>query len=316
MAERRRALHVHSLKGGETSLCETNVKIAVIGKCKDAALLAELREAVNGLRAAGHQVVPRLTFDRADAARFARTAALRHADLVIVAGGDGTVNEVVNGMARCGAVLPRLAVIPLGTANDFAKGLQIPDSIAEALSVALNGEAAQVDVAEVNGRCFVNVSTGGFGPDITESASSESKKRFGKFAYLFSALHRLARLQSARAIFETDAGILYEGPFFFFAVGNARHTGGGTPVTPRASYNDAKLDLTVVTGDRRRDFLTLLPDLRAGRHLDDPDVLYLKTRQLKVRAVDPFPVNADGEPVRAREFSYRLLERPITVMRG
>jgi YegS/Rv2252/BmrU family lipid kinase len=208
-----------------------------------------------------------------------------------------------------------LGIIPLGTANDFAKGLQIPLTVAEAFEVAVRGKAVEVDVAKVNNRCFVNVSTGGFGPDITEEASSKAKKRFGKLAYLFTAVRKLTELEPMHAVFEADHKVLYDGPFFFFAVGNARHTGGGTPVTPAADYSDARLDLAVVTGAKRRGFITLLPDLRAGKHMNDPDVLYLKAKALSIRSKEQFAVNADGEPVRGRELNYTLLDQPITVMR-
>ena len=292
------------------------VNIVLIAKPNDMSVIKELRTATKSLRAAGHSVIPRLTFDDHDAFRFARKAARSKADLVIAAGGDGTVNEVVNGIVRARSHRPKLAVVPLGTANDFAKGLQLPATIAEAFDVAVNGTAVAVDVARVNNRCFVNVSTGGFGPDITEEASGKAKKRFGKLAYLYTAVKKLKELEPMHAVFETDEGVLYDGPFFFFAVGNARHTGGGTPVTPHADYSDAKLDLAIVTGDKRRDFLTLLPDLRAGKHPEDEDVIYVQTSKLNVKAIDEFALNADGEPMRGSEFRYRLLRDPITVMRG
>ncbi len=292
------------------------MRIALIAKPADVAVIKELRATVSWLRASGHHVRPRLTFDDHDAARFARAAAQRADDLIIAAGGDGTINDVVNGMVRTDATkMPRLGIIPLGTANDFAKGLQIPLTVREAAEVALRGTETCVDVARVNQRCFVNVSTGGFGPDITESASSKAKARFGKLAYLFTAVRKLAQLEPAHAVFEADTGVVYEGPFFFFAVGNARHTGGGTPVTPHADYSDAQLDFALVTGHKRRDFLTLLPNLRSGKHAQDPDVLYLRTRRLRVRALDTFSVNADGEPLQAKHFAYRLLGRQITVLR-
>lgn len=291
------------------------MKIALIANPKNGGVLNELRAAVESLRAANHHVVPRLIFDPRDAVRYARIAARRGFDLVIAAGGDGTVNEVVNGIVEGAGHRPRLGIIPLGTANDFAKGLLLPMTIEEAAQVAVSGSAVDIDVASVNGRCFVNVSTGGFGPDITEAASSKAKKRFGKLAYLFTAMKKLTELEPARATFEAEGKIVYDGPFFFFAVGNARQTGGGTPVTPCADYSDAQLDLALVTGEKRLDFLTLLPDLRAGKHPQDPGVLYLKARELRVYCEKPIAVNADGEPLRGRRFEYRLLNQRITVMR-
>ncbi len=291
--------------------------IAFIIKPADAEVAGELRAAVQALRRAGHRVHARLTFESRDASRFARAAARRGVDLLVAAGGDGTVNQVVNGLVRSGTPqLPALGIIPLGTANDFAKGLHLPLTVREAVEVAVQGEAVTIDVPRVNGRCFINVSTGGFGPDITEAASTKAKQRFGKFAYLFTALRKLADLQPARAAFHADGRVVYDGPFFFFAVGNARHTGGGTPVTPRADYSDARLDLAIFTGRKRREFLSLLPDLRSGKHPQDPDVLYLKASDIRVHAVEGFAVNTDGEPLKGESFHYALPGDRITVIRN
>jgi lipid kinase YegS len=291
------------------------VKIAVITKPAAPTALNALRDAIAELRAAGHVVRARMTFEAHDAARFARSAARANADVIIAAGGDGTINQIVNGIMRAGAPHPQLAIVPLGTANDFAKGLLIPQDVGAAVALAVNGNAEPVDIAAVNDRCFINVSTGGFGPDITEESSAKLKRRFGKLAYFFTAVRKLTKLEPYHAAFEADGKTVYDGPFFFFAVGNARHTGGGTPVTPHADFSDAQLDLAVFTGDKRRDFLALLPELRAGEHPHEADVLYLKARDIRVRGQDGFAVNADGEPLRGKEFRYRLIGTRIAVMR-
>jgi lipid kinase YegS len=291
------------------------VKIAVIAKPSAPAALKTLRDAVTELRTAGHTVRARMTFEENDAARFAYSAARHHADLIIAAGGDGTINQVVNGIVRAGAPHPKLAIVPLGTANDFAKGLLLPQDVREAVAMAVHGNASPVDVAAVNKRYFINVSTGGFGPDITEESSTKLKRRFGKLAYLFTAVRKLTHLEPYHATFGADGKTVYDGPFFFFAVGNARQTGGGTPVTPHADFSDAQLDLAVFTGDKRRDFLALLPELRAGKHPHEPDVLYLKARDIRVTGKDAFAVNADGEPLRGKRFHYRLPGPRIFVMR-
>jgi lipid kinase YegS len=277
------------------------------------ALVEELRAAVKMLRASGHHVEPRMTFETFDAVRFARVAARRRYDLVLAAGGDGTINEVVNGVVRCDWQ-PRLGIIPIGTANDFARTLGLPDEPEDAIDVALGGRPAAVDVGEVNRRCFINVSTGGFGAEATESAPLESKRKLGRLAYLLTGARKLVHMESASARFVGDAGEIYGGEFFFFAVGNARRTGGGQLVAPRARLGDSLLDVVIVPALPRLDFLALLPDLRAGTHLDSPDVLYVQTRTLEVHADAPLRVNADGEPMRARSFCYRILERPLSVM--
>ena len=277
------------------------------------AVVKELRALVRGLRAAGHVVTPRMTFEAFDAVRFARAAARRHFDIVLAAGGDGTINEVVNGIARCDWQ-PRLGIVPIGTANDFAHTLHVPDSAEEALDIALTGRPVAVDVGEVNRRCFINVSTGGFGAEATESAPQEAKRKLGKLAYLLTGARKLVDMKPGRARFVSADGEIYNGEFFFFAVGNARRTGGGQLVTPRADLGDCKLDVVIVPALPRLDFLALLPDLRAGTHLESADVIYVQTQSLEVHAETTVRVNADGEALRGSSFSYKILERPLSVM--
>jgi YegS/Rv2252/BmrU family lipid kinase len=275
--------------------------------------LEELRAAVARLRAAGHRVRPRLTYEVGDARRFARAAALARCDLVLAAGGDGTVNEVVNGIASS-SWQPRLGVVPVGTANDFASDLGLPRVVAEAVDVALRGRPIALDAARLNRRYFVNVSTGGFGADATVGANPEAKQRLGPVAYLLAGAKQFVGLKRRRACFLVDGQPLHEGEFMVFAVGNARRTGGGTLLTPLAHHADRKLDVVVVRGMSRLDFLALMPDLRAGTHLDSPDVFYARATELRVEADRSLRVNADGEALRARTLVYRIADRPLSVM--
>lgn len=276
--------------------------------------MAGLQRVVAALRGAGHRVLPRLTFEGGDAVRYARAAARGRSDLILAAGGDGTVNEVVNGVAGC-AWQPRMAVLPIGTANDFAEGLGIPLVVEEAVEVALRGRAIAVDVARVNRRRFINVSTGGFGAEATEETAEETKRLLGRWAYLVTGVRKFVELRPTRARFVADGAKPYEGEFLLFAVGNARQTGGGTLVTPRAELGDGKLDVLIVPAVPRIDLLPLLPDIRAGRHVESPHVLYLQTRALHVEAASALSVNADGEPLHGLRFDYRLERRPLSVMR-
>lgn len=275
--------------------------------------LEQLRSAVQRLRDAGHTVRPRLTFEGGDAIRYARSAANAGADLVIAVGGDGTLNEVVNGVMATDWN-GRLGLIPTGTANDFAAGLEIPLDVEEALGVAVGGRPIPVDVARVNDRYFINVSTGGFGALATEETPSESKKLLGPWAYLITGVRKFAELRPASARFEATDGEVYSGPVMLFAVGNARRTGGGSMLTPRAEFGDGKLDVLIVPGMPRMDFLSLLPDLRAGTHVDHPAVHYFQTPRLLVESQESLSVNADGEPQRGQEFRYTMADRGLTMM--
>ena len=272
-----------------------------------------LRAAVASLRAAGHVVDVRLTFEPGDGHRFAREAAQAGVDLVVAAGGDGTINEVVNGLAGV-ARRPRFAVVPLGTANDFALGLGVPDDVRAALDVAVTGRARAVDLPMVNERYFLNVSTGGFGAEATEHAAAESKRLLGAWAYLITGARQFVDLEPVGGVVEADGRVVYSGDFLLFAVGNGRQTGGGSMLTPRAELDDGLLDLLVVRAVQRLDFLSLLPDLRAGTHLESPDILYAQARHLLITTQESLSVNADGEPIRGTRFEYRLDAGRLIVM--
>jgi diacylglycerol kinase (ATP) len=290
------------------------VRIALIIRPRAGpAELDELRAHVDALRGRGHEVWPRLTFEEGDAHRLGRSAAEAGAELIVAAGGDGTLNEVVNGVLETDWS-GRVAVLPRGTANDFAAGLGIPDEAGAALEVALGGAVRAVDVARVNGRHFVNVSTGGFGATATEEAPAEAKRLLGPMAYLITGVRLFAELMPARARFEAADGVRYEGEMTLFAVGNGRQTGGGNLLTPRAELDDGLLDVVVVPGMSRMDLLALLPGLRSGAHLDDPDVQYFQTSHLVVASEAELSVNADGEPVRGYQFEYRLADRQLAFM--
>lgn len=276
--------------------------------------LEELRGVVSRLRRRGHRVLPRLTFEEGDAARLAREAARVHADVVVAAGGDGTVNEVVNGLVRS-RWQPRLAIAPLGTANDFASALDLPTRLDEALDVAIRGRPLAIDVGRVNNRSFINVSTGGFGAVTAESTPVETKRMLGPLAYLIAGVREFVEFRSAVATFLDARGrVIFAGEFLFFAVGNGPRTGGGSRVTPFARLDDGLLDLVVVPAMPRLDFLALLPDLRAGTHLGKAGIVYARAPTFTIRPTTSIAVNTDGEPLRARRLRYSIHPRPLTLM--
>jgi len=294
------------------------VSITLIINAKSSEVVQELRESVNSLREQGHEVDPRLTFEEGDARRFAREAAERGAGLVIAAGGDGTINEVANGLhdhlagdGKGGG--PRLALVPLGTANDLANNLFVPPDLPSAMAVAIGGVPLRTNLGIVNGRCFLNVSTGGFGAEATGGAPAASKRMLGTLAYLIEGIKRFAALELVPARFTANE-VLHDGPFLLFAVGNSRRTGGGTELTPRAEVQDGLLDVCIVKEITRVEFLGLLPDLRAGEHLDHPAVIYRQVSHLEIEAGAELHVNADGEPMLSRCFRYELSPHSLSVM--
>lgn len=300
------------------------MRITLIAKPSPLETIRSLQDAVAELRAAGHVVTPRVTFDAGDPRRFAREAAEGGAELVLAAGGDGTVNQVAAGIhdARVDRALgaagggphgPRLGIVPLGTANDLAGELGIPGDVRDAVLVAVLGHPAPIDVALVNGEPFLNVSTGGLGAEATEEAPAEVKRVLGPLAYFVTGVRKFVALNPSHARFEEAGTTLYEGAFLVFAVGNSRRAGGGNRLTPRADPGDGVLDVCIVREIPRRDLLTLLPELRSGRHLEHPAVVYRQVRELCVESEEELSVNVDGEPLGGRTLRYGVSPHRIVL---
>lgn len=282
----------------------------------------EIREAVRKLRAAGHVVDPQLTFEKGDGRRFAREAAARGCELVIAAGGDGTVHEAGNGIHDflCDRALPpgsaapeegpRLGIVPLGTGNDLAGALDVPEDVGTAVASAVVGRPVAIDVGLLNGEGFLNVSTGGIGAEATEETPDDVKRMLGPVAYFITGVRKFVALEVSSARFR-GSGPIYEGPFLIFAVGNSRRTGGGNWLTPRADLSDGLLDVCIVKELPRRELLGLLPELRAGRHLDHPAVIYRQVPSLTVESAEELSVNVDGEPLGGRTLRYGISPQRI-----
>jgi diacylglycerol kinase (ATP) len=270
---------------------------------------ADVRHLVNWVREKGHLVEPLATFEAGEATAFAANAASRGVDVVAAAGGDGTINEVVNGLD--GYDVP-LGIIPLGTANDFARQVGIPADADHAMDVILQRKPRRLDTASLNGRRFLNVSAGGVGAEATADTPPEVKESLGPMAYAISGMRKFADLKSSYARFTGD-GFEYEGEFLLFAVGLTRSTGGGTMVTPMASATDGLLDLCIVEGMSRKDFARTVLKVKRGEHVGEEGVRYAQLRCVTVEGREPMAVNVDGEMSNGQRLTYRARPRDLWV---
>ena len=271
-----------------------------------------MRNAIDWAGDQGHSVATRLTWGAGDAARFAAEAVAAEMDAVVAFGGDGTVNEVVNGLSGARTAL---GVVPLGTANDFARQAAIPTDPQAALDLVLNRRPIRIDTAELNGRRFLNVSTAGVGAEATAETPPGAKESLGPLAYAITGVRKLAGLESidARiAVPETTLDVR----LLVLAVGNGRMTGGGTLLTPRASVTDGLLDVCVVAARPRREFARLALRLRKGTHLGVNGVHYLQVPSARVETAEPITVNVDGEPHEERVMEYRARPKDLLVHVG
>jgi diacylglycerol kinase (ATP) len=269
----------------------------------------DVRHLIDWVRAKGHVIEPHVTLEAGDATAMAAAAARAGADAVIAVGGDGTLNEVVNGLD--GFDTP-LGIIPLGTANDFATQAGIPADADHAMDVILHRKPTRIDTASMNGRRFLNVSTGGVGAEATAETPAEAKESLGPMAYAITGVRKFAEFEPYRARFEAP-GFSFDGEFLMFAVGLTRASGGGTLVTPNASVTDGLLDVCVIEAMGRADFARLILKVKRGEHLGEPGVHYAQLPSVTVDASAPLSVNLDGETSDARRLEYVARKRDLWV---
>jgi len=270
-----------------------------------------LRTAVVRQRAAGHSIQLRVTSEKGDARRFVSEAG--DVDLLIAAGGDGTLNEVVHGLMDLPvAARPVLGVVPLGTANDFATGCRIPRDPEKALELCLEGEAVPIDVGKANEHWFLNAASVGFGAEVTATTPPELKQLLGQAAYtVMGAILAINIHEYHGKLILPDREIVGRGPVA--VVGNGRQTGGSIQVTPRARLDDGLLDMLVV---RHIPAMALLTAARELQELspDGEYISYWQTPWAEVYPEEAIPVNLDGEPVAFSNVRYEAVPRAIRLI--
>ncbi|MDC9822442.1 lipid kinase [Devosia sp. ZB163] len=214
-------------------------------------------------------------------------------DLVIVCGGDGTLNSAARGVLATG--LP-MGILPMGTANDLARTLEISDNLLSAADVIIAGRTRRVDLGEVNRHPFFNVASIGLSADLANGLTREAKRRWGKLGYALAALKVLARARPFRATIISARGE-EKVKTLQIAVGNGRHYGGGTVIEENAAIDDGHLDLYSLEQDNVFKLLLLFGHFRRGTHGAWEEVRTDKSVEFDIRTREPMPVNTDGDIV-------------------
>lgn len=213
--------------------------------------------------------------------------------VVVVAGGDGTVHEAVNGWMKSGGGAP-LAVIPVGTGNDFTKMLNASHDWREACWRALRGETRRVDVGKCNDYYFANGLGMGFDAQVALAANRIDWLR-GNVVYGFALAQVLVLQHSRPRVRVQHDGESLETDITLLTVNNGRVEGGSFVMAPDAEIDDGLLDVVVAKGMGRLSIVRFLPQVLSGRHIDNPMVITYRTTKLTVESDVPLPVHADGE---------------------
>lgn len=266
------------------------------------------------LQSAGLQGELALTQYAGHATELAQQAVEEGWPLIVAAGGDGTIHEVINGLMQAEKRTASLGIIPLGTANDLADVLRLPREPAAACRRIAAGQSRLIDVGLVNGRFFANNSAVGLEPVV--SLNHERMRRVkGNLRYLLAALKSIGEAKPWQMRLAWEGGS-YEGPITLVSVGNSHRTGGLFYMTPRASLDDGLLDVVFAGRLSRWQLLSFLPKTLKGTHIHHPLVTYLQTKQLSLSASPATPLQADGEIIerQAVEVHYSILPKRLRII--
>ncbi|EOI1353690.1 lipid kinase YegS [Citrobacter amalonaticus] len=263
-----------------------------------------LREAIGLLRDEGVKIHVRVTWEKGDAERYVEEARRLGVETVIAGGGDGTINEVSTALIQCeGPDIPALGILPLGTANDFATSVGIPEELDKALKLAIVGNAIEIDMAQVNDKtCFINMATGGFGTRITTETPEKLKAALGGVSYIIHGLMRMDTLKPDRCEIRGE-NFHWQGDALVIGIGNGRQAGGGQQLCPNALINDGLLQLRIFTGEEILPalFSTLKPQE------ENPNIIDGASAWFDIRAPHDITFNLDGEPLSGQEFHIEIL---------
>jgi diacylglycerol kinase (ATP) len=233
-------------------------------------------------------------------AELARQAAGSGAELLVAVGGDGTVNEVANGIAGLGT---ELAVIPRGTGWDFVRTYGIPRKLEAAVEVALRGRAREIDLGLARYRAwdgmereslFANIASAGMSGAIAKRANETSKALGGKASYLWATLAVFSRWRNDEVRVRVD-GEEHSGRMHDVIVANGRYLGGGMMICPEAQPDDGLFDVLLIGDLTKRDLMLTLPKTYRGTHLPHPKAMLLRGTNVEVEAPEPLPIELDGE---------------------
>ncbi len=252
-----------------------------------------LPEILEKLELAGYEASCHATIGAGDATKAARIAVERQYDVVIAAGGDGTINEVVNGLAEQ-EYRPKLGIIPAGTTNDFARALQIPRDVPSAVDIITKGEVIPVDIGRFNDKYFINIAGGGRLTELTYEVPSKLKTVLGQLAYYLKGIEMLPSIKATNLSIEYD-GKLYEGETMLFLIGLTNSIGGFERLAPDASINDGLFSLLILKKVNLAEFIRIVTLAVRGEHVNDPNVIYTKANRVKVYSEEKVQLNLDGE---------------------
>jgi diacylglycerol kinase (ATP) len=267
------------------------------------------QEAINCLNQLGLKIITESTENSAQLGDVIRRYQ-QEIDLVIVGGGDGTLNAAIEAIVETN--LP-LGILPLGTANDLARTLGIPNSLPAACQIIAAGNQRRIDLGWVNGQYFFNVASLGLSVKITQQLTQEVKRRWGIFAYAAIAFQVVWQSRPFYVEIRINDQSIHV-KTVQVAVGNGRYYGGGMAVVHDAAIDDQRLDLYSLEINHWWQILPFLPAMRQGRHIEWPNVRALQGQEIEVYTRKPHDINTDGEITTQTPAVFKVIPQAIAVL--
>jgi len=247
-------------------------------------------------------------------------------DHIIAVGGDGTINEVLNGFYNPsveGRHEAALSVLPMGTGSDFSRVLQLSNRFEYIEKLLQNGHELDCDVVCASytagdgkpaSRYFINVADVGIGSDTVARVNRNSKALGGFLSFLIACLASIYFFKNPVLTVEVDGQVIFSGKSSMVAINNGQYFGGGMMIAPRAQIADGLLDVTILKDLRKSEFLKALPSVYKGRHLNHPKIYLTRGREVKICSQERLYLELDGESPGRGDVSFKLLPADLKLL--
>lgn len=213
-------------------------------------------------------------------------------DYILIAGGDGTVDSVVNTMKKMNIDIP-IAILPVGTANDFGKFLNIPHNVKKACKQILTSKPKKIDIGKINDKYFVNVASFGFFTEVSQKTDTALKNTIGKLAYYLKGIEVLPNFRKLKVKLSSQE-VEYDGEMYLALIFNGQ-TAGNLNLATKAEIDDGYLDVILIKAVQIYEIIPLFIAILKGEHLDSDKVLYFKTNDIRIECDEDLVTDIDGE---------------------
>lgn len=271
-----------------------------------------LADVLQRLDTAGIETSCHATTGEGDATHAAADAVTRGYDMIIAAGGDGTLNEVVNGMAGK-ENLPPLGIFPVGTTNDFARALGIPRYWEDYCDLVIRNVTRPIDVGQSNDRYFINIAGGGTLTELTYEVPSKLKTMIGQLAYYLKGIEKMVSLAPQELIINASGHTPIHDEFMVFLIANSNSVGGFEKLAPGASIDDGLFDVIALRKCNLAEFVRVVTLALRGEHVNDKKVIHFRTDHMEVVSSGPVMLNLDGEFGGVLPATFRILPQHLRI---